>query len=105
MKENVSHFESANAFEMALHQEFRKLQLGAPDKKLRKAISKASKKISAEVKRLRKDLYKKEEKRKKRELKRLQKKQSMKAGKTKRRFTDTSKPAVAGEKVAEINTI
>ena len=60
-----------NIFEIALHQEYRKLQLGEPDKKLRKTIEKASKKVTSEVKRLMKEQQKLDAKRRKAELKRL----------------------------------
>ena len=65
--------ELTNIFEIALHQEFRKLQLGEPDKKIRKAIDKASKKVTFEVKRFMKEQQKAEDKRKKLELKKMRK--------------------------------
>ena len=51
-----------NIFEVALHQEFEKSQLGEPDKKMRKVIEKASEKVTAEVKRVMKSIRKAEEK-------------------------------------------
>ena len=71
MKAKEVRRELTNIFEIALHQEFRKLQLGEPDKKVRKAIDKASKKVTSEVKRFMKEKQKVEEKRKKLELKKM----------------------------------
>ena len=68
--------ELTNIFEIALHQEYRKLQLGEPDKKLRKAIEKASRKVTSEVKRVMKDQQKLEAKRRKLELKKLRSKKA-----------------------------
>ena len=51
-----------NIFEVALHQEFEKLQLGEPDKKMRKVIEKASEKVTVEVKRVMRSIRKAEEK-------------------------------------------
>lgn len=65
--------ELTNIFEIALHQEFRKLQLGEPDTKIRKAIDKASKKVTDEVKRFMKEKQKLEDKRRKQELKKMRK--------------------------------
>jgi hypothetical protein len=92
MKAKEIRRELTNIFEIALHQEFQKLQLGEPDKKVRKAIDKASKKVTSEVKRLMKEKQKAEDKRKKLELKKMR--QSAKSGKgpsqksTTRRQTD-----------------
>jgi hypothetical protein len=70
--------ELTNIFEIALHQEFRKLQLGEPDSKVRKAIDKASKKVTSEVKRFMKEQQKLEEKRRKQELKKMRKEDTKK---------------------------
>jgi hypothetical protein len=73
MKEKKMNPEITNVFEVALHEAFRKLQMGEPSKKIRRAIDKATKKITSEVKDYMKDLRKKEEKRIKGELKKLRK--------------------------------
>lgn len=65
--------ELTNVFEIALHQAFAKLQLGEPDTKIGKAIDKASRKVTDEVKRFMKERQKQEEKRRKLELKKLRK--------------------------------
>jgi hypothetical protein len=74
MKAKEVRRELTNIFEIALHQEFLKLQLGEPDKKIRKTIDKASKKVTSEVKRFMKEKQKLEAKRRKQELKKLRQK-------------------------------
>jgi hypothetical protein len=71
MKQTFVSSELTNSFEIALHQTFRKLQVGEPDQKIRKAIDKASRKVTVEVKRFMKERAKLEEKRRKKELKKL----------------------------------
>jgi hypothetical protein len=78
MKDRKMNPEITNVFEVALHEAFRKLQIGEPNKKIRKAIDKATKKITSEVKDYMKDLRKKEEKRVKDELKKLRKSKAKK---------------------------
>ena len=74
--------ELTNIFEIALHQEFRKLQLGEPDGKIKKAIDKASRKVTDEVKRFMKEKQKVEDKRRKLELKKLRKGEAKKTSGT-----------------------
>ena len=90
--------ELTNIFEIALHQEFRKLELGEPDKKILKAIDKASRKVTFEVKRLMKEKHKLEEKRKKQELKKLRKQGAKSSG----RKTNASKKIKATRRQSDI---
>jgi hypothetical protein len=76
MKSKGTRQRLTNVFEIALHQEFRKLELGEPDKKVRKAIDKATKLITSEVKRFMKDVQKEETKARNRELKKLRTEQT-----------------------------
>jgi hypothetical protein len=50
-------------FEVAIHEAFRKLLLGEPDKKLRKVISKSARRVATDIKRYLKDQRKNEKKR------------------------------------------